>query len=115
MKYIDEEGDLCTLCPATLADCLVHATDMAGRLVVKLELVAAPKLCVTPPSLSSAPEPPVIKAAAAAATVSSEMREKLSNMVTCWAEQFTDQTEQWNECGTSWERGAHHRQCGANL
>jgi len=62
-KYVDEEGDICTLCPASFQDFLavskegrVADASKAGKLLLKLELRDAPKKPSVLPSEKSVEE-----------------------------------------------------------
>lgn len=91
MKYIDEDGDRCTLCPATLSDCVAHAVEISGQKVVKLELETH-KL---EHHVDAAPTAPAADAlygsCPAAVDGNANMQEGWENMTKYWAQV----AEQW--------------------
>jgi len=50
IKYLDEDNDLCTLCPSSFSDFWSHATEQKGKKVLKVEVFDAPqrKSCSLP-------------------------------------------------------------------
>jgi len=59
--YRDDDGDLCTLCEATMADFLAHGCDISGNSVMKLEVSPGVECAeLVPPAGGSAIEGPTL-------------------------------------------------------
>mmetsp|Transcript_121180 Transcript_121180/g.342880 ORF Transcript_121180/g.342880 Transcript_121180/m.342880 type:complete len:619 (-) Transcript_121180:223-2079(-) len=56
-KYLDDEGDLCTLCPASLSDFVAISAEQNGRKILKLELIAPAPTPMPNPTMANAEQP----------------------------------------------------------
>jgi len=102
IKYLDEDNDLCTLCPSSFSDFWSHATEQKGKKVLKVEVFDAPqrKSC-------SPPGAPPASASQASASFVNDHEKALASLIQMGMQFMKGVGKGGLGAGSGW-RGDHH-------